>query len=148
MSGIPELIILWDLSKDKAAGAYRKTSTVRVEFAENEGFIDTLEGKVSYKKGDAILTGVRGEKWPVERDVFDRSYEPIKGSSLSEYRKKDGLVVHAIQIKAAFRIHIHGGKEEISGHAGDWLVQYSEGDVGIVENSIFRESYSSVKEII
>ena len=54
--------------------AIKKPVEVVFEFAEEDGEIETLEGKFSYKKGDAIITGVKGEKYPCRRDIFDQTY--------------------------------------------------------------------------
>src|SRR5262249_10597889 len=55
----------------------KKPAPVRTEFAGADGVCATLEGPVRYKAGDAIVTGVRGEQWPVERESFPASYEPV-----------------------------------------------------------------------
>ncbi|MCL4336291.1 MAG: PGDYG domain-containing protein [Candidatus Thermoplasmatota archaeon] len=54
--------------------AIKKPIVIDFEFAEEDGEIETLEGKFSYKKGDAIITGVKGEKYPCRRDIFDQTY--------------------------------------------------------------------------
>jgi PGDYG protein len=51
--------------------------SVSVEIAEMAGVCETLEGPVSYQAGDAIVSGVRKERWPVRRDVFSATYEPV-----------------------------------------------------------------------
>ena len=33
---------------------------------------------MSYKKGDAIITGVKGEKYACRRDIFDQTYSIIE----------------------------------------------------------------------
>ena len=58
--------------------AIKKRIEVEFEFATEDGEIKTLEGVVSYKKGDAIITGIKGEKYPCRRDIFDETYEVIK----------------------------------------------------------------------
>lgn len=136
----PELIDI-DLSSDPAASRYEKTATVQVQFAEQDGEIDTLEGRVPYVTGDAILTGVMGEKWPVKRRVFDTLYEPASNNVPGVYRKKQGSSVLAKQMDNAFRVNIRDGKATLEGKPGDWLVQYAVGDVGVVSNEIFCKSY-------
>jgi len=42
----------------------------RVHFAAAAGQLQTLEGPVAYAAGDAIVTGVAGEQWPVPADSF------------------------------------------------------------------------------
>ena len=54
--------------------AIKKPIILDFEFTEEDGEIDTPEGKMSYKKGDAIITGVKGEKYAVRRDIFDETY--------------------------------------------------------------------------
>ena len=54
--------------------AIKKLIEVDFEFAEEDGEVEALGGKVKYKKGDAIITGVKGEKYPCRRDIFDQTY--------------------------------------------------------------------------
>lgn len=133
-----------DLSFDPAAERYEKTATVQVHFAEQDGEIVTLEGRVPYVTGDAILTGVMGEKWPVKRRVFDALYEPATNNGSGVYRKKQGSSVYAKQMDSAFRVKIHDGSATLEGKPGDWLVQYAVGDVGVVANDIFCKSYRKI----
>ena len=56
------------------AKAIKKPIAVDFEFAMEDGEIETLEGKMTYQKGDAIITGVKGEKYPCRRDIFDQTY--------------------------------------------------------------------------
>lgn len=59
--------------------AVKKPITVEFEFASEDGSINTLEGKMSYKKGDAIITGIKGEKYACRRDIFDKTYDIVSG---------------------------------------------------------------------
>jgi hypothetical protein len=43
---------------------------------EQCGLVRTLEGPFVCWSGDWIITGVKGERWPVKPDVFEASYEP------------------------------------------------------------------------
>ena len=83
------ILLLWIKVRNKREGiinigtngkikAVKKKIEVEVEFAKEDGEIQTLEGVVSYKKGDAIITGIKGEKYPCRRDIFDESYEIIE----------------------------------------------------------------------
>lgn len=42
------------------------------------GWIDTLEGGHIVCPGDWIVTGVRGEKYPVKDQIFKETYEPVE----------------------------------------------------------------------
>ena len=41
-------------------------------------FISTLEGKHYITKGDYIITGVKGERYPCKPDIFKMTYEPVE----------------------------------------------------------------------
>jgi hypothetical protein len=57
-----------------------------IEITNNIGQIKTLEGWVTCRPGDWIITGVCGEKYPCRDDIFRKTYEPIdnKGSQALE----------------------------------------------------------------
>lgn len=138
-----------DLRSDPAARPYIKTADVEVIFAESDGFIQTIEGKVSYRQGDAILTGVRGEKWPVARMGFEASYEPAPSSIAGKpgrYRKKP-RIVWAKQMHEDFTVMVGMHQSKLSGKAGDWLTQYDLDDFGIISNEIFQETYRLAEKI-
>lgn len=40
--------------------------------------IKTLEGKHEVTEGDWIITGVKGEKYPVKPDIFEMTYERVE----------------------------------------------------------------------
>lgn len=40
------------------------------------GFINTLEGRMEFGKGDWIIKGVNGEFYPCKPDIFAKTYEP------------------------------------------------------------------------
>ena len=39
--------------------------------------INTLEGKHEVTRGDWIITGVKGEKYPCKPDIFEMTYEKV-----------------------------------------------------------------------
>lgn len=43
----------------------------------NEVYIDTPEGMMRGSPGTLIIRGVRGEYYPVQNDIFGRTYEPV-----------------------------------------------------------------------
>lgn len=40
--------------------------------------IYTLEGEMRVRPGDYIVTGTRGEQWPVYKDIFEKTYKEVK----------------------------------------------------------------------
>jgi hypothetical protein len=49
----------------------------RGEIGSYRYYIETMEGKMDVRIGDWIITGVKGEKYPCARDVFEMSYEAV-----------------------------------------------------------------------
>lgn len=41
-------------------------------------YINTLEGKHYISKGDYIIKGVKGEKYPCKPDIFEKTYEKVE----------------------------------------------------------------------
>jgi hypothetical protein len=41
------------------------------------GWIKTLEGGHIVSRGDWIITGVKGEQYPVKPDIFEATYEAV-----------------------------------------------------------------------
>lgn len=47
----------------------------------SEGFyVDTLEGRKYGKPGDYLLTGIDGERYPCDQEVFEASYVRFEGN--------------------------------------------------------------------
>lgn len=44
---------------------------------QKEMEIETLEGTMKAEKGDWIVTGINGEKYPVKPDIFEKTYKAI-----------------------------------------------------------------------
>ena len=115
---------------------------VKVTFAKIDGVCQTLEGPVNYLAGDAILTGIANENWPVVRAMFDKRYEAAAGTTFGgdgNYVKKP-LEVFALRLERPLDVTIPAGSV-LHGEAGDWLLQYGPADYGIVRDDIFRGTY-------
>lgn len=57
---------------------YKLPVTVEAEQAVEDGVIKTLEGQMSYKAGDYIITGVKGEQYPCRKDIFEETYREVE----------------------------------------------------------------------
>lgn len=40
--------------------------------------VDTLEGRHTGNAGDYLVIGIRGERYPVKRDIFEESYDEVE----------------------------------------------------------------------
>lgn len=60
-------------------GKYVKKPVVVTAYqTQKELFIETLEGRMKANKGDWIVTGIKGEKYPVKPDIFEKTYQEYK----------------------------------------------------------------------
>ncbi len=64
-------------NEPKAITVMKKPVPVKVEFATEDGVMQTKEGPVRYEKGQAILTGVQGERWPMPRERLEATYNIV-----------------------------------------------------------------------
>lgn len=129
----------------------RMADMKRTDFPYNNGRITTAETRegaegVSFLPGDAIMTGTRGECWPIEREKFEKTYSPVPGAAHGtdgSFFKSAGPVL-AVQLAVPFSISASWG--ELSGKPGDWLVQYDDAgkSFGIVDRGIFQETYNKL----
>ncbi|MDL2268305.1 PGDYG domain-containing protein [Desulfovibrio sp. OttesenSCG-928-G15] len=120
----------------------KKPVPVVAEFASTPGVLHTLEGPVGYEQGDAILTGIAGERWPMQRTHFCNDYLPIAPTEQGEngtYRKR-GRTVWALAMTEAFTVTTNG--YTLTGAPEDWLLQYGPNEYGIVAADIFQQTYS------
>jgi hypothetical protein len=129
-----------------APGAIRVTKRpldVAVRFADRDGVWETLEGPVRYRAGDALVTGVRGECWPVQRDSFLASYVPMGPTLLGEDGRyvKSKATAMAVRLERAVTVTVGWRADPLNGRPGDWLLRYDDGSLGVVQDGIFRETY-------
>jgi hypothetical protein len=52
--------------------------TVRVERAEDDGFLDTIDGLSVIKKGDMIATNESGSQFVIDENYFYDTYIPVR----------------------------------------------------------------------
>lgn len=65
--------------EDSQVKKYRKKPIiVEAYVATKEEYIKTLEGTMKADKGDYVITGVKGERYPCKPDIFKQTYEEVK----------------------------------------------------------------------
>lgn len=121
-----------------AIKAYKNPIPINYETADGDGSIETLEGPVTYKAGDKIITGVKGEKYPVSPETFANKYDdngdgtatPRKIVLMAKLADHDGFVT----------LSYNGSKLNYT--AGeDYIVRHGPGDYGAVKKDIFAKTY-------
>jgi hypothetical protein len=133
-----------DIRNDRSARRARKLAIATVvEFAPASGTLATREGPVAYAQGDALLTGIEGERWPVPRQRFDETYEPVaplRPGKPGQYRKRP-QIVWAKLMREPFIVALADGRGTLRGSAGDWLLEYAPGDQSVVSAAAFAKTY-------
>jgi hypothetical protein len=116
---------------------------IQVRFAPAACTVQTREGIVHAKPGDAIITGIAGEKWRVSQAHFARKYRPVPPVKAGEAGSYVSLPNHilALQMQEPFEVMLADGVSRLTGHAGDWLIDYGDGSLGIVTQDIFATTY-------
>jgi hypothetical protein len=105
--------------------------------------VQTKEGPVRTRPGDAILTGVEGEQWRVSRGRFDKNYRPVPPTRAGEagHYVSIGRRIVALQMQDDFDVQLSDGVSVLKGGPGDWLVDYGDGSLGVVSQAIFNSTY-------
>lgn len=110
------------------------------EIADSDGTVDTLEGPVAYSKGDYIMTGPKGEKYPIsprkfnelKNDNGDGTASPKKIIKMVKLADHDGHVV----------LSYNGSKLEYK-QGEDYIVRHGPNDYGVVKKDIFKQTYKT-----
>lgn len=116
---------------------YKKATPIRYQQAKQDGTIKTLEGPVNYKAGYYIITGPKGEQYPIPPEKFAGLYDD----------NQDGTATPKKIIKVA-KLADHDGVvntswgEPLNYTAGnDYIVKHGPGDYGAVKKDIFAQTY-------
>ena len=129
-----------DWFKDGGFKTYKRPSKERYEIADEPGTIDTLEGPVKYPKGFYIMTGPKGEQYPISPEKFN-DLKDDQGNGVCTPKKI---------IKVA-KLADHSGSvdtswgEKLQYNTGeDVIVRHGENDYGVVKKDIFAQTYEKV----
>ena len=124
---------------DGAFQASKKPIILSFELLKEDVDIETKEGIVSAQADrDIIMTGTKGECWPIPLNIFVQTYETI---APGKAYKKD-LSIWAIKMTYIFSVKVSWSDSVLEGKIGDYLVEYGKDDYGIVDSEIFEETYN------
>lgn len=118
--------------------AFKKPIPLKFEFAAEEQDVQTLEGKVHCVAGDAIMTGIKNEHWPIPRGSFEKTYDFDPDTGLASKKK---IVVCVRQMDEPFKVKVSWSDDLLVGEPGDYLVEYGSNDFGTVKEEIFAATY-------
>jgi hypothetical protein len=124
--------------KDSAFKTFKLAKSIHYDTATEPGTVDTLEGPVKYDVGHKIITGPKGEKYPVSPESFADKYDvddehkatPKKIVKYAKLADHDGV--------------LHTSWGDLSYTKGnDVIVRHGDGDYGAVKLDIFQQTYDT-----
>ncbi len=119
---------------------------IDVRFTPVACTVQTSEGVVHARPGDAIITGTAGEHWRVSRSRFSDKYRPVPPTVAGEAGRYVSLPnrIMAVPMTEAFEVMLADGVSRLKGLPGEWLVDYGDGSLGIVSAAIFASTYTII----
>jgi hypothetical protein len=126
--------------------ARKRALTLQVVFADAPCEVQTLEGVVHARAGDAIITGTAGERWSVSPGHFNASYRPVPPTVAGKAGTYMTLPteVMGVPMSEPFEVLLTDGWSRLHGERGDWLVAYDDGSLGVVSQTIFPTTYEII----
>jgi hypothetical protein len=55
--------------------AIKKPIPIRCVQIQEPFMVETMEGNLRGKKGDWLMIGIQGEMYPIDKDIFERTYD-------------------------------------------------------------------------
>ena len=137
-----------DIEADRrVVRARKRINTIEARFATIDGTIETPEGVVHVRAGDAIMSGTGGDQWRVSLETFAHRYKPIPPTRMGQPGRYESLPVEvlAIPMDRPFEVVLRDGISQLHGERGDWLLDYGDGSLGIVRAQVFGSLYETVR---
>ena len=118
---------------------FKKPAREKYEIAQEDGTIQTLEGPVNYKKGYYILTGPKGEQYPIPPEKFNELKDDLGDGVCSPKKiiKTAKLADHDGVVKTSW------GEDLNYTANNDYIVRHGAGDYGVVKADIFKQTYAT-----
>ena len=116
---------------------YKKADPIKYAVPGQPGTVQTLEGPVKHSAQARIITGPKGEQYPVEPEKFAQLYDdngngtatPKKIPKLAKLADHDGV--------------LHTSWGDLQYTAGnDYIVRHGTNDYGAVKKDIFAQTYA------
>ena len=116
---------------------YKHPTPIHYKTATQSG---TLEGPVDYHAGFKIITGPKGEQYPVNPKKFADYYDDNEDGTATpkKIHKHAKLADHDGVVKASWgNLNYKAGE--------DVIVRHGENDYGVVKKDIFAQTYDTSK---
>jgi hypothetical protein len=130
----------------RVVAARKRAVAVHARFADAPEAIETAEGVVQASPGDAILTGTIGERWPLGAARFAARYAPVPPTVAGRPGAYVSVPhdVAAVRMDRSFVVVLLDGRSRLHGRAGDWLIDYGDGGLGVVAADLFPALYELI----
>lgn len=127
--------------KDGSFKAYKRPNKERYEIAKEPGTIDTLEGPVKYPAGYYIMTGPKGEQYPISPETFEDLKDDLGDGVCTPKKiiKLAKMADHSGSVDTSWGEKLHYNPDE------DIIVRHGENNYGVVKKDIFAQTYERVK---
>jgi len=118
---------------------FKKPAKERYEIAQEPGTIQTLEGPVNYPAGYYIMTGPKGEQYPITPEKFKELKDDLGNGIASPKKivKLAKLADHDGSVPTSWgeTLHYTAGN--------DYIVKHGVNDYGVVKKDIFAQTYDT-----
>lgn len=120
--------------------AYKKPAKEKYEIATEPGVIQTLEGPVKYDTGFYIMTGPKGEQYPITPERF-KSLKDDLGNGICTPKK---IIKLAKVADHSGSVDTSWGEKLNYAPGVDVIVRHGSNDYGVVKKDIFVQTYERV----
>jgi len=119
--------------------AYKRPAKEKYEIANEPGTIDTLEGPVKYPKGFYIMTGPKGEQYPISPEKFNDLKDDLGNGVCTPKKiiKMAKVADHKGTVDTSWGEKLHYNPGE------DVIVRHGPNDYGVVKKDIFVQTYDT-----
>ena len=119
---------------------FKKPAKEKYEIARQAGTVQTLEGPVNYQAGHYIMTGPKGEQYPISPETFDNLKDDLGNGVCTPKKivKFAKLADHSGSVDTSWGEKLHYNPGE------DVIVRHGENDYGVVKKDIFAQTYEKV----
>lgn len=110
---------------------------IKHEVATKAGVIDTLENPIPHPAGHHIITGPKGEKYPVDPETFGKLYTDHGDGTATP----KPIMKTARPAVGTGTVNTTWGEKMKYKQGEDMIVRHGKGDYGVVKNDIFAQTY-------
>lgn len=120
--------------------AYKKPAKEKYEIAKEPGIIQTLEGPVKYPAGYYIMTGPKGEQYPISSEKFKDLKNDLGNGICTPKKiiKIAKLADHSGSVDTSWGEKLNYNADK------DYIVRHGPRDYGVIKQDIFDITYERV----